>query len=55
MQDISKDLSEIIRDKQCSSLLAFIVLRDGIHIHESESDEQSCGRLRNTRDINTDR
>lgn len=55
MQDISEDLTRIISDKQCSSLLAFIVVKDGIYIHESKSDEQPCGRLCDTRDINTDR
>lgn len=55
MQDISTQLAEVIRDKQCSSLLAFIMVENGLYIQESESDKESCGRLRDTRDIDTDR
>lgn len=55
MQDISEDLTRIINDKQCSSLLAFIAVKDGLHIQESESEKESCGRLRDTRDSNSDR
>jgi hypothetical protein len=55
MQDISTQLAEVIRDRQCSALLAFIVVENGLHIQESESDKESCGRLRDTRDIDTDR
>ena len=55
MQDISAQLTEVIRDKQCSALLAFIVVENGLHIQESEPDKKPCGRLCDTRDINTDR
>lgn len=55
MRDISEQLSKIIKDQKCSSLLAFIVVKDGIYIHESKSNEQPCGRLRDQRDIDTDR
>lgn len=55
MQDISEDLTQIINAKQCSSLLAFIVVKNGIHIYESESDEQPSRRLCDQRDINTNR
>lgn len=52
MQDISNELAQIIHDKQCSPLLAFIVLRDEFHIQESKSNKESCGRLRDTRNLN---
>ena len=55
MQDISAQLTEVIRDKQCSSLLAFIVVENGLYIQESKPDKEPCGRLCDTRDIDTDR
>ena len=55
MQDISNQLQQVIADKKCSSLLAFIMVENGLYIQESKSDEESCGRLCDTRDINTDR
>lgn len=55
MVDISNNLSEIIKDKKCSSLLAFIVIKDGIHIQQSESGKESCRRLRDKGNINTHR
>lgn len=55
MQDISKNLSKIIKDKQCSALLAFIVAKDGLYIQESKPNEKSGRRLRDTRNRNTDR
>lgn len=53
MQDISTALVKVIADKKCSSLLAFIEVQDGIHIQQSKSEENSCGRLRDSRDINS--
>lgn len=55
MQDISQQLQQVIADKKCSSLLAFIVVENGLHIQESKSNEESCGGLCDKRDINTDR
>lgn len=55
MQDISNELTQIIYDKQCSPLLAFIVLRDEFHIQESKSNKESCGRLRDTRNLNSNK
>jgi len=55
MQDISEQLSEIIKDKQCSSLLAFIVVKDGLYIQESKSDKQSGRGLCDKGDIPTNR
>ena len=52
MKDISAQLTEIIRDKQCSSLLAFIMVENGLCIQESESNKESSGGLRDKRDIN---
>ena len=51
MQDISNQLSQIIQDKKCSSLVAFIVVKDGIHLQESEPNKEPCRRLRDKRDI----
>ena len=55
MQDIGTQLSEVIKDKKCSSLLAFIVVENGLHIQKPEPDKKPCGRLRDTRDIHIDR
>ena len=53
MQDISNELSQIIQNEKCSSLLAFIMVKeDGLYLPESESCKKSCGRLCNTGDIN---
>ena len=54
MWDISNQLTEVIKDKQCSSLLAFIMVENGLYIQESESEKESGRRLRDTRDIDTD-
>jgi hypothetical protein len=54
MQDISAQLSELIIDKKCSSLLAFIMVENGLRIQEPKSDKESGGRLRDTWDINSD-
>lgn len=54
MQDISNQLQQVIADKKCSSLLAFIMVENGLYIQESKSDEQSCGRLCDKSDINPD-
>lgn len=55
MQDISDKLNELIINKQCSSLSAFIVIKDGLCSQESESDTKPCRRLCDKRDINTDK
>jgi len=53
MQDISTALVKVIEDKKCSSLLAFIEVKDGVHIQQSKSEKESSGRLCNQRDIIT--
>ena len=55
MQDISNALTEVMKKKKCSSLLAFIVVSDGIYLQQSKSSKESSGRLRNKRNIHTDR
>lgn len=54
MKDISQDLSNIITDKKCSSLLAFIMFKNGIYNEESKSNEQSGRGLRDKRNMPTD-
>lgn len=50
MMDISSILTSTMRDKQCSSLCAFLLLgageKDGIHICQSKPIKQTDGRLR---------
>lgn len=50
--DISSILTSTMKDKQCSSLCAFLLLKagekDGVHLHQSKSIKQSDGRLRDT-------
>ena len=53
MQDISNQLTQIIKDKKCSSLVAFIMIRDGVCLQEPKSNKESRRRLRDKRDINT--
>lgn len=53
MQDISDKLNELIVDKQCSSLSAFIVIKDGLCSQESESNTEPCRRLCDKGNINT--
>ena len=55
MQDISEQLSEVIKDKHCSSLLAFIVVKDGLYIQKPKPDTEPGRRLCDKRNINTDR
>ena len=55
MIDIAQDLQKIIQEKHCSPLLALIVIKDGICIQESESDEEFSRRLCDQRDINSDK
>ena len=59
MMDISSILTSTMKDKQCSSLCAFLLLRagekDGIHILQPESSEQPGRRLRNKSDIQADK
>lgn len=55
MIDIGPELQRIIREKNCSSLLALIVVKDGICIQESESDKEFSRRLCDQGNINTDR
>lgn len=54
MMDISSILTSTMKDKQCSSLCAFLLLeageRDGIYICQSESIKQTDGRLRDKGD-----
>lgn len=45
MQDISDKLNELIVDKQCSSLSAFIVIKDGLCSQESESNDGQSNRM----------
>lgn len=58
MQDIGLALSNIMSDKQCSSIYAFFLLsekkegdKNGIYKLQSESDKETCRRLRDTRNI----
>lgn len=55
MQDISNQLTQIIKDKKCSSLVAFIMIRDGVCLQESKSNKESRRGLCDKRDINTHR
>lgn len=55
MQDISRDLVKIIQEEKCSSLLAFIEVKNGVHLQESKPSEESRRRLRDTRNINSNR
>jgi hypothetical protein len=55
MQDISSQLIQIMNEKKCSSLLAFIEIKDGLYIQQSKPDEKSSRRLRDKRDINPNR
>jgi len=49
MMDISNILVSTMRDKQCSSLCAFLLLeageKDGLHICQSKPIKQTDGRL----------
>lgn len=54
MKDISQDLSNIITDKKCSSLLAFIMVKNGIYNEQSKSNEQSGRGLCDKRNMPTD-
>lgn len=54
MQDIGPQMAKIMKEKKCSALLAFMMIKDGLYIQESESDKESSGRLRDKRDIDTD-
>ena len=58
MQDIGLALSNIMSDKQCSSIYAFFLLsekeegdKNGIYKLQSESDKETCMRLRDTCNI----
>lgn len=53
MQDISNELTQIIKDKKCSSLAAFIVIKNGIHLQEPKSNKKPRRRLCDKRDINS--
>ena len=55
MQDIGPQLAEIMREKKCSALLAFMMIKNGLYIQESESNKESGGRLCHKRNIDTDR
>lgn len=58
MMDISRILTSTMKDKQCSSLCAFLLLeageRDGVHLYQSKPIKQSDGRLRDTRNKSID-
>lgn len=54
MKDISQELRTLSDKEKCSELFAFMRLKDGVCFQESESSEQSCGRLCDTGNINTD-
>ena len=52
MRDISNELNQLIQDKQCSSLLAFIMVENNeLHLSESESCKEDCRGLRDKSDI----
>lgn len=56
MRDISNELSQIMKDKHCSSLLAFMMVREnGFRVQQPKPDEESNGRLCDKRDSDTDR
>lgn len=55
MRDISAALVKVIEDKKCSPLLAFIEVKDGIYLQESEPDAEPSRRLRDSGNINIDR
>ena len=52
MIDISSILAKEMKEKNCNALLALMTY--GIHISKSESSEESSGRLRDKRNINSD-
>lgn len=59
MMDISSILTSTMKDKQCSSLCAFLLLeageQDGIHICKSESIAEPNGRLRDKSSKSSDK
>ena len=54
MIDISDELFSVQEQENCSELLAFIMLKYGFCFQQSESKEQPCGRLCDTRNSDTD-
>lgn len=56
MKDISHELTQVIQDKQCSSLLAFIMVKNNeLYLSESESGKEDCRGLCDPRNFNIDR
>lgn len=59
MMDISGILTSTMKDKQCSSLCAFLLIeageQGGVHICKSESVTESNGRLRDKSSKSSDK